>query len=330
MNESSNILVVILKHRRFLIITAVFTAVLSGVVSFLIPEKFKSTVVVFATQQHSFGEQLLEEQKKEDVLAYGEEEDAERLMQILNSEQIKSKVIEQFNLWEVYEISPTEAGANALIAKEYNDNVTASLTKFGGIEIEVLDHQPKRAKEMADAIAIYADSVSNRMRSERAADALAYAERTLAEQEKSLRVMEDSINHLRKLGVYDYKDQIEALMKDYSSALGKGNDDRAQLIKREMDHLSRYGTTFNKLDADIESTNEKLAILRKRHELMRVDVQSNLPAKFVLDSATEADKKSYPIRWLIVVVSTFSVILFSVFALLFNNYWKEVKKTGAI
>ena len=155
--SSENLVVIVLKNRKRLMIIGLAAAIVSAIVSFFIPERYKSTVVLFATQQHSFGEQLMEEQKKEDVLAYGEEEDAERLMQIINSDQIKSKVIQRFDLWTVYEIPKSEAGANTLIGKKYNDNVSASLTKFGGIEIEVLDESPKRAMEMANAIAEYTD-----------------------------------------------------------------------------------------------------------------------------------------------------------------------------
>ena len=328
--SSENLILLILQNRKPLMIIGLVTAVLSAIVSFMIQEKYKSTVVLFATQQHSFGEQMLEEQKKEDVLAYGEEEDAERLMQVINSDQIKTKVIDRFDLWTVYEIPKSDPGANTLIGKEYNKNVSASLTKFGGIEIEVYDADPKRAMKMANAIAEYTDSVSNRMRSDRARDAFNYAEATLRFQESELKSMEDSMTALRKFGVYDYKDQIEALMKDYSSSISKGHPDRAKEIKAEMDRLSKYGTAFNKLDLDIEAAHEKLDILRKRHELMKIDIESDLPAKFILDSAAEADKKSYPIRWLIVAVSTVSALIFGVFVILVMNYWRSIKAQGKI
>lgn len=328
--SSENLVVIVLKNRKKLMIIGLAAAVVSAVVSFFIPERYKSTVVLFATQQHSFGEQLMEEQKKEDVLAYGEEEDAERLMQIINSDQIKSKVIQRFDLWTVYEIPKTESGANTLIGKKYNDNVSASLTKFGGIEIEVLDESPKRAMEMANAIAEYTDSVSNRMRSERARDAFNYAEATLRFQESELKSMEDSMNVLRRQGVYDYKDQIEALMKDYSASISKGHPDRAKEIKMEMDRISKFGTIFNKLELDIEAAHEKLDILKKRHELMKIDIDSDLPSKFILDNASEADKKSYPIRWLIVVVSTLSALIFGVFVILFLGYWKDLRSSGTV
>jgi uncharacterized protein involved in exopolysaccharide biosynthesis len=142
--------------------------------------------------------------------------------------------------------------------------------------------------------------------------------------------MEDSMNVLRRQGVYDYKDQIEALMKDYSSSISKGHPDIAKEIKVEMDRISKYGTIFNKLELDIEAAHEKLDILKKRHELMKIDIDSDLPSKFILDNASEADKKSYPIRWLIVVVSTLSALIFGVFVILFSGYWKDLRSSGTV
>jgi hypothetical protein len=43
-----------------------------------------------------------------------------------------------------------------------------------------------------------------------------------------------------------------------------------------------------------------------------VDATQSLPHKFVINTAYKAERKSYPIRWLIVVVSTFSVILLAI------------------
>jgi uncharacterized protein YqhQ len=49
-----------------------------------------------------------------------------------------------------------------------------------------------------------------------------------------------------------------------------------------------------------------------------------------LDSAAEADKKSYPIRWLIVAVSTVSSLIFGVFVILVMNYWRSIKTAGKL
>jgi capsular polysaccharide biosynthesis protein len=188
--ESTNLLIMLFKWRKPIIIVCAAAAVLSAAVSLMIKPKYKSTVTLFATQQHSFGEQLLEDIKKEDVLAYGEEEDAERLLQLINSDQIRNRIISKYDLWTVYNIKREDLGANTLIALEYNDNITARLTKFGSIEVAVLDQEAKRAKEIANDIAALADTVSNVMRQERAQQAFLFAQSSLVNLEEELRVME--------------------------------------------------------------------------------------------------------------------------------------------
>lgn len=299
------------------------TAVLSAGVSLLIKEKYKSTVIMFATQQHSFGEQLLEDVKKEDVLAYGEEEDAERLLQLINSDQIRNQVIEKYDLWKWYDIPRDSKGANTLIAKEYNDNISARLTKFGSIEVSVLDENPEQAMKIANDIGSYADTVSNKMRSERALMAFHYSETSLNNLQAELRSMEDSMKVLQEMGVYSYEDQIAALTEQFGKAIIDGHPDRAQKIKEQMDFLSKYGTLFKKLESSITAGYEKMEVLKRRYDLMKIDVESNLPSKFLMDSATAADKKSYPIRWLIVAMSTASAFVFTVIFLL---VWENIKR----
>jgi len=328
--ESTNLLILLFKWRKPLIIISLAAAVLSAVVSLLMKEKYKSTVTMFATQQHSFGEQLLEEVKKEDVLAYGEEEDAERLLQLINSDQIRNKIIEKYNLWEVYDIKREDRGANTLIAREYNDNVTARLTKFGSIEVAVLDEKPERARDMANDIAAYADTVANKMRTERALEAYHYAESSLNSLLVEVKVMEDSMKVLQEMGVYSYLDQIAALTEQFGTSLAEGHPDRAQKIKEQMDFLSKYGTAYNKLDKNLEEAYDKLGILTKRFDLMKIDVTTNLPSKFVVDYAAAADKKSYPIRWLIVAMSTASAFVFGVIFLLIWDNIRRLRSEGRI
>ena len=328
--NSANLLVLLFRWRKPIILVCFSAAVVSAGVSLVMKERYKSTVTMFATQQHSFGEQLLETVKKEDVLAYGEEEDAERLMQILNSDQIKNKIIEGFDLWTVYEIPRDSKGARAKIAREYSENVTARITKFGSIEVAVLDEKPERARDMANDIAAYADSVSNSIRNERARDAFQFAEVSLRSLEDELKVLEDSMSTLQQLGVYNYEDQVAALTEQYGTAIATGHPDRAQKIKENLEFLSRYGTLHHKLESEIEGAYEKLAVLRKRYDLIKIDIESNLPAKFIVDQATAADKKSFPIRWLIVVMSTASAFVFTVIFLLILDTFRKLKAEGKL
>ena len=60
-------------------------------------------------------------------------------------------------------------------------------------------------------------------------------------------------------------------------------------------------------------------------EQAEADANSSISHKFIVDIAYPAEKKAYPIRWLIVVISTFSTVFFSVILLLFKEKIKELK-----
>jgi DNA-directed RNA polymerase specialized sigma54-like protein len=88
--DSSHLLHFIFNNRKKFFLIGVVTTALASVVSLMMTEQFQSSVVMFATPQHSIGEQFYEEVKRNDLLEYGETEDAERLLQILNSDRIRS------------------------------------------------------------------------------------------------------------------------------------------------------------------------------------------------------------------------------------------------
>ncbi len=328
--ESSNLFILLYQWRKPIILVSITAAILSAVVSLLMKERYKSAVVLYAEQQHSFGAQLLEDVQKEDLLTYGEEEDAERLLQMINSDQVRNKVIEKYELWDVYEIQRDQRGANTLIAREYQDNVSAELTKFGSVEVAVLDEKPERARDMANDIALFADSVANRMRSERAMTAFKYAEASLQSALNEVQVMEDSMKVLQEMGVYSYLDQIAALTEMYGTAIAGGHPDRAQQLKAQMDFLSKYGTTYVNLETNLKEAYAKLNVLRKRYDLMKIDVESNIPVMRVVDYASAADKKSFPIRWLIVAMSTLSAFVFTFILLLIIDNFKRLRAEGRI
>jgi len=312
--DSTRLIVLLIQWRRTLLYASIIAAVISSIVSLIIENKYQSTAIVYAEQQHSFGAQMLEEVQKEDMLTYGEEEDAERLLQIINSSQVRDYIIERYNLWEIYEIDKQSSGANTKINKKYTDNVSAKQTKFGSIQIDALDIDPARARDIVNDIVSYSDTVANKMKTERALIAYNYTVNSLKTLELELAQVKDSMSHLRNLGVYSYEDQIAALTEMYGTAIAEGHPDRAEDLKNQMDRISTYGTMFIKLQTKLKDSYEKYNILRKRNDLLKIDVESQIPVMRVVDYAQAADKKAYPIRWLIVVISVLStfILVFSV------------------
>jgi capsular polysaccharide biosynthesis protein len=327
--ESTNLLIMLYLWRKPILKISLAAAILSAIVSLLMNDRYKSTVIMYAEQQNSFGAQLLE-YGAGDLLTLGEERDAERLLQIINSDQVRNKIVEKYQLWDVYEIDRDRKGVVALIAQEYCENVYAQITKFGSVEISVLDESPERARDMANDIALYTDSLANRLRSDRAMLAFKHIESSLNEALEEVRVMEDSMKIYKDLGVYSYVDQIAALTEMYGTAIAEGHPERAQLLKNDMNTLSRYATAYTNLERRLGSAYDKVNVLRRRYDLMTIDIESSIPAMRVVDAASAADKKKYPVRWLIVTLSTLSAFIFTFITLIIMDNFKKLRAQGKL
>jgi hypothetical protein len=133
---------------------------------------------------------------------------------------------------------------------------------------------------------------------------------------------------LREMGVYDYEEQITTLSEMYGYCYCRRTPDRAQTIKDQMDFLSKYGTLYNKLELNIFAGHDQREILKKRCDNISIDVAADLDSKYVSDTAVPADKKSYPIRWLIVAMSTAAAFVFAFIVLLITDSLKKLRAEG--
>lgn len=302
--ESTHLLVFIYRNLKTLIAIGFLAAVAASGVSLMLDEYYESTVVMFATSQHSLGEQFFEETKKNDLLAYGETEDAERLLQILNSHRIRNRIIEKYDLYTHYNIDPSEPGAKTDMALTYGSNVSANLTRFGSIRVQVLDTDPELARDMANDMAFLVDSVANSMRNERANEAYKLALGALAQTSEQIAQAEDSLASLHALGIYDFETQVEGLTAQYGMAVASGRSAAANTLKKDLERLGTLANGYNNLSAYLEAAYEQQSLLKKRVELMRVDAETQLSSSFIVDYASAADKKAKPVRWLIVVMTS--------------------------
>ena len=314
--ESLNFLRFLLQHLKTLVAVGLVAAVVSSIVSLVMEEQFESKVVMFATVQQSIGDQFFEANKKNDLFAYGETEDAERLLQILNSHRIRDRVIEKYDLYNHYGIDPEEVGSKAAIHLKYGECVHSNLTRFGSIEVRVLDTDPVQAKDMANDMAFLADSVANAMRNDRAAEAYALAQNTLQSTQQQIVALEDSLAVLQASGIYDFESQVASLSSAYGRAMAEGNFKAASILKQDLESISEMANDHNNLSSLLEGAYERSDLLAKSLDMMRVDAESQMPSSFVVDYADVADKKAKPVRWLIVAMSCIVSVVSALLALL--------------
>lgn len=323
--ENTNFLFFLFKWRKLLIIIGLSAAIISAGVSLLIKNKYVSKVIMFPTSTNSISKTLLSTQysTKEDIMDFGEDEQAEQMLQILNSNEIRQRIIDKFDLLNHYDINPNSKYKISTLYKKYDKNISFSRTEYMAVEIKVIDRDPQVAADIANEIANLYDTVKNNLQKQRSLEGFKIVERAYNDLKEDVQKREDSLSDLDKKGIQNYELQSERLYEGLAREIGKGNTRAVNEIQRKLDTLAKYGATYTSLYDKLRYDKGYLTNMQIKYEEAKIDAEANMPQKFIVDSAYKAEKKSYPVRWLIVVFSTFSAILLAIICLiLYENFNK--------
>lgn len=305
--SSVDLLIYIWKKKVILIIVTFLAGITSIIVSLQITEKYESTVVMFPTTGASISKSLLSANYagRQSVYGFGEEEQAEQLLQVLNSEVIRTRIIEKYNLMEHYEIDPGSKYPYTQLASEYNDNINFRRTELMSVEISVMDTDPQIAADIANDISDLVDTVYNDMKQARAEAAFALVKKEYMEAELDVRTLRDS---------------LEIVGQEMAISLRSAGGSSLAYLTRA---LAAHGGTFITLTNHLDHETERLADLRQRYQEARVEAEQELPYKFIVDRAYASEKKAYPKRSVIVMVSTAAAFLFTLILLVIIDSLKQ-------
>ncbi len=313
--DSTNFIYYIYQRRKPIIIVTLVAGILAAVFSapFFIAPKFKSTVVLFPATTNSVSQALLTEKTAytKDIMEFGKEEEAEQMLQLLYSDDIRSKIIKEFDLLEHYEIEENNKYKQNALHEEYNSNINFRRTQYMSVEISVLDTDPQIAADIANRIADLVDSSKTVIQQGRARQGFEIVKMEYDAIKEEIGMMEDSLKALRKLGIYDYEVQTAVLSEQYAQAVIETKLDLAQEIKEQLDLLAEYGGAYVAMRDNLSLRYVALNDLKMRYDAAKVDSEQSLSQKFVVNSAFPAEKKTYPVRWLIVAISMIGASLFT-------------------
>src|SRR5687767_6839532 len=158
--DSTHFLLFMWKWRKTLIVITAIAAVSSAVIAMMIPSKFKSTVTLFPTTTSSISKALLSDNPgaNNDILQFGEEEEAEQMIQVLTSDDIMWRVTDKYKLMSHYRIDSTSEFRKTFLVREFQSNVKIQRTEYMSVEIHVMDEDPQYAANIANDIADLYDS----------------------------------------------------------------------------------------------------------------------------------------------------------------------------
>jgi capsular polysaccharide biosynthesis protein len=303
--NNSHLLGLIIKWWKQLLSVAVIALVLSTVFSspFIITPKYKSFAVLYPAN----------------IIPMGTETHTEQMMQVLDSDVIRDSVISLYHLYEAYQIDPEGESARSELTKRYQENVVYSRTEFQSVIIEVLDENPVQARDMVESIITFFNSKERSLQQEKALELVKILYVQLGKKKAEMDSMDAILTGIRQnYGILDYSLQTEYATERYLEVISTPSKKmNAKEIEPLLNALKEKGGEFMALNEHLWRVRGSYNDLKEQLESAQRDVEKKLTYCNVITNPVVADKKSYPIRWLIVTASVLATLLISLLFLAF-------------
>lgn len=332
--DSTNVFFFFIRWWKHLAIICLIAAVAAAIFSSprYITPKFESYTTMFPSTAVSLSRSVILAWK--DFNEFGEVEEAERLLQVLESATVRDRMIEAFNLKDHYYIPPDAKYINTMLREEYRGSFKFRRTKYGAVEIRVRDNDPQMAADMANYITALVDTVMNEMRRERLVLAYDVAEKEYLDMLNQAQEYQDTLRVVMKQGVLDIESQVMMITRQLAKDLSDRNQAGSDLLEDRLQTVGELGSTQLFQSSFLRMIVGDLMVLQRRYQEAKADLDNFVPFKFTIDDAYVAEKKVYPVRWLIVFLATFGagfmgVITMMVYeSLLAKGIVVEKRKSG--
>lgn len=301
-------------HLAIVCLLAAIAGVIFSSPVFITP-MFESKATMFPSNSTSLSRSVILAWR--DFNEFGEVEEAERLLQVLESEAVRERVSDHFNLMAHYGIPEDAAYKNTILISHYRSNFKFRRTQYGAIEVRVRDRDPQLAADMANYVSAVVDTVMNEIRHERFSLAYEVAQNAYYSMMTESKEYQDSLQTIMKKGVLDVGYQAQMLTRQLAVALAENNKLASDLIDNRLQVMGEYGGSNIYQTSYLQEIAVDMIFLQRRFQEAEIDLMNFVPYKFDIDRAYVAEKKSYPVRWLIVFLSTFGAGFLGVMLLIF-------------
>jgi tyrosine-protein kinase Etk/Wzc len=346
----------VLKFRHAVLGWTILAGALAAIASFLIPNQYTATTTILPPQQNtSMGGVLASAVGNMGGLAalagggLGLKDPNDTYIGMLQSRVIEDKLVQQFNLTQVY-----HAKKLSLALKALEKHSTIVSTKDGFISISVEDRDATRAADIANAYVKQLQDLRSTIVVTEAGQRRTFFERQLQDSQAKLVLAEQQLKDTQQqTGVLQLDAQMKAVIESATqlkaqiaakqvalqvlgSYVTKQNPQRV-VAEQEVDGLQRQlallenkqgggrgdiqvptseipaiGMTYLNKVRDVRYYETISEILAKQLEAAKLDeAKEGVPLQ-VLDPAVPPDTKSFPSRTLIVVLTAFLGLLGSI------------------
>lgn len=348
------VLETLFRYKKEIIYTCLAAAVLSIIISLLLPTYYKATTSFYAASTDLASPERIFGESSVPMNYYGKSEDIDRIITIAESSEVTDYMIDTFNLYEKYDINPQSELGAFYVRLAFFDMYNLQQTKYDAVRLSVEDKDPETAAAMANAARNKTSQILRRLIKESQYETLKTYERNITGNEKNILTLNDSLRVVRdRYQVYNTESQSEGIAAALQKARSKlllnqieleemqkeGRLKRDSLIKRnaiiaattaQIEELGKNLDLFNQgmagvmsLEALQRQSNRELSQDKERYAKLLSAYNSYFPTMHIIEEADVPIIKSRPIRWLIVAGSVAAAFIFSVLGVLLFEQYKD-------
>lgn len=227
-----DVLLTLLKHKVTILLIVISLTLIALIISLVWPQKFKSSSEIVQVQDTGAPLTGGILQSLTSFSISGSKVGGETILVVLNSQSLREKVIQEFNLFEVYSSNILEE-----VLRTLNNNFAIEEVREGGfgfnpvvsVKINITDREPERARNMNQFILNELDLALQGLNKDATLETLEVLESRYELNQEELHNAEIELNHFQnQYGIIDVPTQIEALVENLANV-------KATIIEREVE-----------------------------------------------------------------------------------------------
>lgn len=295
--NSKNIIEIIFKWKKQLIVVVVAALLLSALFSspLFITPLYKSNCVLYPSN----------------ISPYSDESETEQSVQIFQSRDIRDSLVKQFNLAKHWGIDSGYRYFESSLVWEYSQRVHVNKTPFEAVEIEVLDQDPIMARDLINAMLVAYNKKIRSMHKTKFEEVVNNYNFIIGVKKNYLDSLKNRAQELGvKYGLLEYQSQTKEVLRAYLST--GGGSVRSAEAKAMKKNLEEKGGEIQLLSEMMKSESGTFSAMKLDADRALLDFNRDYTYVNILSKPFVADKKSYPIRWLIVVFSTLAAFFMAI------------------
>lgn len=245
---------------------------------------------------------------------YSEESETEQMLQILNSKDIVDSMINKFQLAKHYGINPDYKYFKTVLVNTYYDNVRISKTPYESVRIDVMDKSPDTAALMVDAILKFYDKKIESLHKSKYREVVNMYSLQLEKKRETLDSLKQILTVLgTEQGIIEYEYQSQEIMRGYLKTINGDNANRINTkeVDRLMRNMEKASGQLIEVVQMIQDEARTYVEVKLDYELALRFIYADMTYSNIITYPYASDKKSYPIRWLVVVIVSLASFIFT-------------------